>query len=149
MKIKITESQAIRLKLISENSDPISQFEGFCKAKLQELNRLYTKITSMSIIEILNKEIDMAAIYKTIDAVDDQVYKGDKQAYDYLESLPEETDIKNLDLRIDKAHSSIKDKINALQLIVMELEKLQDMSETHNLPSMFGDVKPIDISGMQ
>lgn len=145
MKIKITESQAKRFKLLNENADPLSQFEKLCSIKIQEINKLYNRVTALSIYEILHKEMDMASIYSLLDKIENDLQMGDRDAYAYIKNRPEE----DLDLRIDKAHDNVMNRLTPLQLIVMDLEKLQLSTEEHDLTKAFKDIKPIDISGLQ
>lgn len=145
MKIKITENQAKRLKLINENTDTLSQFEQFCKSKVQELNNLYTKVTNLSIYEILHKEVNMGEIYKMLDKIENDLMLADKKTYDYINTLPEA----DLDVRIDKSHDMVTNRLTPLQIIVMDLEKLQSSTEEHSLTKPFSDIKPLDITNIQ
>jgi hypothetical protein len=145
MKIKITEDQARRLKLITENSDVLLQFEELCKAKIQEINTLYNRVTSYSIYEILHKEIDMAGIYEILDKIENEVNHGNRKAYSFIKNSSES----DLDIRIDNAHDRVTNKLTPLQIIVMDLEKLQLSTEEHDLTNAFKDIKPIDITDYQ
>ncbi len=51
-----------------------------------------------------------------------------------------------LDARIDRASEWVTDKVTAIQIIIMELEKLQELSERHELVKVFDDVQPIDVT---
>ena len=145
MKIKITENQALRLKLLSEEINPLTQFEYLCRVKLGEVNKWYTKISSISIGELLNNEVDMSHINSLLNKIEDEIRSGNRKAYAFIEHEQEE----DLDLRIDNAESSVMDKLTVLQLISMDLEKLQISSEEHGFTNRFSDVKPMDISDTQ
>lgn len=145
MKIKITEEQAKRLKLINEDINPLTQFEGFCKVKIQEVDKLYLQITSLSIYEILHNQFSMSELNKKIELIEEEVGRGNRRAYQYIHNLPDE----DLDIRIDRATEAVNDKLTALQLITMDLEKLQLSTEQHNIMAPFKDVKPMDISSSQ
>jgi hypothetical protein len=141
-KIKITESQAKRLKLINENADELARFEHFCKIKVDEINKVYTKVTNISVAEILNHEVNMVEINNILEKIDNELYIGNKKAYESINNLPES----DLDVRIDKAYDKVHNKLTPLQIIVLDLEKLQLAAEQHDLTGPFNDVKPIDIS---
>jgi len=143
MKIKITEGQANRLKLINEDVSVIAKFEEFCNAKVKELNALYINIGMISIVEILNNEISLAKISKRLDAIDSALMDGDRRAYSVITDANEG---ENLDIRIDNAHHLVSQKLRPLQMIVLDLEKLQELSNEHELNKPFSDVKPIDIT---
>lgn len=141
-KIIITEDQAKRLNLINEDINPLSQYEQFCKVRVEEVNKLYSRVTSISIGEILNNDVNMEQMNGLLDKIENDMRAGNKRAYDYINNLPES----DLDIRIDRAYDTVNDKLTALQLIVMDLEKLQLSTEQHNLLKSFSDVKPLDIN---
>ncbi len=145
MKIKITEAQANRLKLLKEDMNPLAQFEKFCKDKVQEVNNLYLKVTSITISDILNKEVNIQEINHQLDIIERDLMMGNKRAYLYIDKMPDE----GLDVRIDRANDTVHDKLTPLQLVTMDLEKLQLSAEHHSLTKPFSDIKPMDISGIQ
>lgn len=144
-KIIITESQAKRLNLITEDMNPLIQFEAYCKELLKEVNKQYVKVISLSIGEILNNEIDMADVNDYLNKIEDKLRVANKKTYSYIEALPEN----DLDLRVDNANDSVMIRLTSLQLITMDLEKIQSSSNEHNIKDSFGDVEPMDISGIQ
>lgn len=145
MKIKITEEQAKRFKLISEDTNPLSQFEQFCATKVQDVNKLYSKVISTSVNEILNGEVNLKDINNILDKIEGDVHTGYKRSYNYINSLPDE----DLDVRIDRASDSVMSKLTVLQLLVMDLEKLQLSGQQHSITRLFKDVKPMDITDLQ
>jgi len=142
MKIKITEGQAKRMKLINEDTNPLSQFEQLCKIKIQEINKLYVRVINLTVAEIVNNEVNMSEIDRALNKISTALYEANKVAYRYIENLPEE----DLDLVIDKAYDAVTDKLTSLEIIVMELETLQNKAEEHHLANSFSDTNPIDIT---
>ncbi len=147
MKIIITEEQAKRLNLINEDTNPLAQFEKFCQLRLEHVNQLYLKVSSITINEILNNQVDMSEINKELDKIEDAVRKGSRIAYQYINNRPESEE--GLDIRIDDAEFKVSQRLNALQLVTMDLEKLQVSIEQHDIAAPFHDVKPMDIGGIQ
>jgi hypothetical protein len=145
MKVRITESQAKRLNLINEDTDMVSQFEQYCKVKVQELNNIYTKISNLSIIDIFENSVNFGELYNYVSNIENKLLEAEKRTYDYINNLPDN----DLDTRIDNAYSSVGDKLTSIQLIIMELEKLQNLNTEHKLKDSFNDVKPIDISSTE
>ena len=141
-KIKITEAQAKRLKLISENTDELARFEYYCNIKAEEVNKLYTKITYITIAEILNDEVNMEDLNDVLNGLEREVSQASKKAYDYIEHLSDE----DLDDRVRKAEDKVMDKLTSLQLVTMDLEKVQLSAQQHNLTKPFRDVKSMDIN---
>jgi hypothetical protein len=142
MKIKITEQQAKRLGFINENVDVLTQFEQLCRAKSQEMDKLYMKLTDLSVAEILNGEISFEEMESYVRNIEGKLMDANRKAYSYIENLPEE----DLDLRIDNAFDKANGKISSIQLIIYGLRDLQNSSEEHNLTKDFANLKPIDIS---
>ena len=142
MKIKITEQQAKRLRIINEDVDVLTQFEQLCRAKSQEMDKLYMKLTDLSVAEILNGEVSFEEMESYVRNIEGKLMDANRKAYSYIENLPEE----DLDLRIDDAFDKANGKIASIQLIIYGLRDLQDSSEEHNLTKDFANLKPIEIS---
>ena len=141
MKIKISEAQAKRLKLVNENVDVIGQFEHLCQTTIQEVNKIYLKVINIAVSDILDGQVKIQDIYQYVDRIENKILDADKKAYAYIAQLPEA----DLDLRIDNAASSVTDKITALQLIIMGLEKIEQTATEHNLKQSFVDAKPLEV----
>ena len=145
MKVRITESQAKRLNFINEDTDMVSQFEQYCKVKVQEVNNIYVKVSNLTIIDIFENSVNFGELYNYVNNIENKLLEAEKRTYDYINNLPEN----DLDSRIDNAYSSVGDKLTSIQLIIMELEKLQNLNSEHKLKDTFNDVKPIDISSTE
>lgn len=142
MKIKITEQQAKRLRIINEDIDVLSQFEQLCKVNSQEMDKLYMKLSDLSVAEILNNEVSLEEMESYVRNIEAKLMDANRKAYSYIENLPDE----NLDLRIDNAFDKANGKISSIQLIIYGLKDLQNSSEEHNLTKDFENLKPIEVS---
>jgi Na+-transporting NADH:ubiquinone oxidoreductase subunit NqrC len=142
MKIKITEQQAKRLRIIKEDIDILSQFEQLCKVNSQEMDKLYIKLSDLSVAEILNNEVSLEEMESYVRNIEAKLMDANRKAYSYIENLPEE----DLDLRIDNAFDKANGKISSIQLIIYGLKDLQNSAEEHNLTKDFANLKPIDIT---
>lgn len=142
MKIKITEQQAKRLRIINEDIDVLSQFEQLCKVNSQEMDKLYMKLSDLSVAEILNNEVSFEEMESYVRNIEAKLMDANRKAYSYIENLPEE----DLDLRIDNAFDKANGKISSIQLIIYGLKDLQNSSEEHNLTKDFENLKPIEVS---
>jgi Na+-transporting NADH:ubiquinone oxidoreductase subunit NqrC len=142
MKIKITEQQAKRLRLIKEDIDVLSQFEQLCKVNSQEMDKLYMKLSDLSVAEILNNEVSLEEMESYVRNIEAKLMDANRKAYSYIENLPEE----DLDLRIDNAFDKANGKVSSIQLIIYGLKDLQNSAEEHNLTKDFANLKPIDIT---
>ena len=150
MRVKITEKQLKRIKeQLTEQVDKVVEFEQFCKDKVQEVNRIYSKVIGLSVAEIINNEVNISKIVNYVWELENTLIWGKKkEAENYIETLSDE-EAENLDLRIDNAYSFIVKKIDSLNLILEELDDLQKESEDNELLKSFSDVKPIDISSKE
>ena len=144
-KIKITEAQAKRLKLISENSDELARFEHYCTLKAEDVNKFYVRISHITIAEILNNEVNMENITSMLNALEREISQASKKAYDYVEQLSDD----ELYDRVRKAEDKVMDKLTSLQLVTMDLEKVQLLVKEHNLTKPFYDIKSMDITDLQ
>lgn len=142
MKIKITEQQAKRLRIINEDIDVLSQFEQLCKVNSQEMDKLYMKLSDLSVAEILNNEVSFEEMESYVRNIEAKLMDANRKAYSYIENLPDE----NLDLRIDNAFDKANGKISSIQLIIYGLKDLQNSAEEHNLTKDFENLKPIEVS---
>ena len=63
MRVKITEKQLKRIKeQLTEQVDKVVEFEQFCKDKVQEVNKIYSKVIGLSVAEIINNEVNISKI---------------------------------------------------------------------------------------
>jgi hypothetical protein len=143
MKLRITESQLAKIKTqLNEDVDMVAQFEQFCKGKIQEVNKIYMRVSGLSVAEVVNHEVNISDLYNYLSKMENNVMDAKDKAYSYIANLPEA----DLDLRLDKAYDSVEDKISSLNLILNVLDDLQGVSEEHKLAKSFLDVQPIDIT---
>lgn len=145
MKLKLTEAQFEKVRLLKESTDVVTQFEEYCSKKNEELNFLYSKIIHISVEEVLSLKVNLDGLEKHLNQMEDEVMTADRKAYDVINNMPEA----DLDIRIDNAYRKVSDKISSLNLILLSLEKIQDYEKEHNLSKSFGEVKPIDITRKQ
>lgn len=139
MKLRITEEQASRLKLINEDVNLVAKFEEFCNAKVKEINTLYVRIISLSVAEVISNEIDLNALEKHLYRLETSLLNVERKTSSSVadESLKE---------KIDVAYNKADRKLSLLQLVLLDLEKLQESANEHRVTDYFGDVKPMDIS---
>lgn len=144
MKVKVTESQYNKIKLIKESDEQLAKFKQLCNEKAAELDKIYSKITFESVSDILAMNMDMKNINRTVSKIEDIVYKAEKQLLSLYDNgaLQGEED---MDMVLGDIADIVNDKATSLTLILDKLEALQDYQEEHNLTAQFSNVKPIDI----
>lgn len=146
MKIKITEQQALRLKLVTEQDvNPLVQYEHFSEKMVGTVNKMYQQVSNIVLDDILNSRVNIEEINKALYSIEKAMHDGSQKAYNYINQLPES----DLDIRIDNAYSRVMDKVNSLQLVTLDLQTIQETSLKHKIPNAFPEAKPLDITDMQ
>jgi hypothetical protein len=144
MRIKITEKQAKRLNLINEDTDVVAQFEQLCNSKIQEINNIYSKLSNMSVIEIMNGYVKLNELYKYINKIEDIIMDAEKKTYQYINQNPE-MEALDIDMKIDAAYSKFSNKVSSIGIIIDTLGTLKDKADEHDLVKSFSDIKNIEI----
>jgi hypothetical protein len=135
MKIKITESQYSKIKLLSEQEEYLQRFKSFCAEKAKEVEDIYTMIINKSIDDVMRMAFNAEAINSTLDKVERAVLNAETN----MNNLYDQGLIngENLDIEIMNIADVVKDKITALSLLLTPLEKLQEYENQRNLSGKF------------
>ena len=141
MKIKITENQFKKIKLIMENEEPLAKFKQLCAEKAAELDKIYSKITFESVGDILAMNLNIKSISKMVDNIEDFMYKAKRQ-YMSIYGVDDEGQIEEA---IDDMADVVKDKASSLTLILDKLDDIQNYQEEFNLTAQFKNIKPLEI----
>ena len=143
MKIKITENQYSRIRLVLEQDDYMKTYKNFCNQKMEEVNKIYSKLVNTSIAEIISGEVNIEQIKELVDKIESSVYNAAKNMRKLWDNQVIGADDENFDLVISEIEDSVLDKINPLSVVLYSLEKVQE--ESGALGSQFKDVKPIEV----
>lgn len=143
MKIKITENQYSKIRLILEQEEYLNKFKVFCGEKLKEVYNLYSKIINVSMSEIISGQINIKEIQKMLNKIEDDVYAARRN----IENLWDQNLIGNedddFDLVIWDIADGVNNKIGPLSEMIDSLADIQEKSES--ILTQFKDVKPIEI----
>ena len=142
MKIKITENQYSKIRLILEQEEYLTQFKNFCNQKTQEVNELYTKVINASIADIVFGNINVTGLLKNLEKIENDIDVARRN----IENLWNQGLIANdddFDLVIWEIADSVTNKINPLESIFNGLVEIQ--ANTKGITSQFSDIKPIEI----
>lgn len=143
MKIRITESQYNKIRLVKENEDFLNKFKSFCAAKISEIDSIYSKILYETVADVLNFNMNFKEINNRISKIEDDVYKAEKNIIAMYQRGT--TYIEEIELVISDIAEAVSDKATSLTLILNKLEELQDYQEEHRLTKQFSNVKPMEI----
>jgi hypothetical protein len=141
MKIKVTENQYNKIKLIKESEDQLTKFKQLCNEKSAELDKIYSKITFESVGDILSMNLNIKNLGKVVYGIEDFMYKAKKQ----FMSMYGQDDDGEIESAIYDMADVVTDKATNLTLILDKLEDIQGYQEEFNLTAQFGNVKPLEI----
>lgn len=149
MKLKITNEQAKRLNLISEQVDDIIKFEEICKKQIEEVNKFFVMITNMYVFDLISQSADntLRTYYNELDKIDTVLYNQSTRLSSIIDGMENEDERYNLQDRVDSAYFPILKKINALHSLIDELKKVSELSEykEDGILDIFKDVKSMNI----
>ena len=143
MKIKITEEQANRLNLLKEDINPIDKLKQYVNIKLDIVNNLYNKLINLSVYELLTEKIDFNQIDRMLMNMEDEIHVLIRQAYSYIDDLPDE----GLDIIIDRTEEKLNNKISSIHLLISGIEKIPDLEDEYKITKDFNS--PLDITDIQ
>lgn len=143
MKIKITENQYSKIRLVLEQEEYMTRFKDFCNEKLQEVNKIYSNLISLSIGEILQGNINLEKVKNGLDKIENDVVNARKNMESMWNQNIIGTDNEDFDMVIWGISDVVTDRIDVLGLVLFSLIEAQEKSNT--LVELFKDVKPIEI----
>lgn len=143
MKIKITENQYSKIRLILEQEEYLTQFKNFCNQKVQEVNQIYSKIINTSVSEVISGQVNIEETQKLLYKIEDDVDKARRNIENLWNQNLIGGDDDNFDLIIWDIADTVTSKINPLSLVLYGLAEVQEKSES--ILTQFKDVKPIEI----
>lgn len=147
MKIRLTEAQVKKARLITEGQERVHVFLSKADEIKDLVNRLYGKITFTTLAELLEGESDLSVYIQKLEQWRTVLYTHQKRANDFFNSMSDEqfeSDPRWQDLseKVDDTFQEVVyDKIDVLEDL---LEKLKDFAEL-DIENKFKDVKKIDI----
>jgi hypothetical protein len=145
MKVRLTEAQLKRAKLITEGNERVDTFLNKAEDIKEKVNRLYSKITYTTLAELLEGESDLGVYLQKLEQWRTVLYTHHKRASDFFQNMPEEEYYdkwEDLDTKVDDTFQEVVyHKVDVLEEII---EKLKDFAES-DVEEKFKDIKKIDI----
>jgi uncharacterized protein YaaR (DUF327 family) len=142
MKIKVTENQYNKIRIIKESEDQLAKFKQLCNEKSAELDKIYSKITFESVGDILSMNINIKNLGKVVYGIEDFMYKAKKQ---FMAMYGQDDVDDEIELAIYDMAEVVTDKATNLTLILDKLEDIQGYQEEFNLTAQFNNIKPLEI----
>lgn len=141
MKVKLTESQYNKIKLVKESEEQLAKFKKLCDEKSAELDKIYSKVTFESVADILSMNLNIKNIGKVVYGIEDFMYKAKKQ----FMSMYGQNDDGEMESAVYDMADVVTDKATNLTLILDKLEDIQQYQEEFNLTAQFNNIKPLEI----
>ena len=147
MRIRVTESQYSKIRLVTEQQEYVNKYKAFCAEREKEVTILYNKIVSETVGGILDLSIDIESLISKIEKIEREVDTQNSNMYNlWDQGLIDGDD--NYDLVLNEISSPVSSKIDALSILLYALDKVQQYEKEGNrITKKFPD-KPLDITGL-
>jgi len=145
MRLKITENQHSKIKLIVEQEDYMIRYEKTCKQKGEELDKIYNKIINLSIDDILNMQLNVEQTINIVNKIESFINNAEDNMLRVWQSKLIGGNDENFDLKINNISQIALDKSASLLLMLEPIEELQRIQKSHKITNDFASVKSIDI----
>lgn len=146
MKIIITEKQLEALKLLKESDDRINSYVNNLNNITKELNKAYSKLSYITIAELLSGESDIDPISVMVNSLEVKNSKITDEFNRFFKSFDEDTYYNTW----EKTHDALEklyykniDKINVLLTIISNLGNV--VYDNQGNKSVFSDIESINI----
>lgn len=148
MKIKITEAQARRLKLINEeslpiNTDPIQVLRNYVGRNEPIVVKIFNELTNLTLTEISDYDFD--SVSTNTSNINDMLDYLRVRANNYIQTQPED-DNWELEGQLDDAYRVFNDKIEIINDLLYEMKKIKDFFIEKDV---FSNFQPLDITDIQ
>lgn len=147
MKLRITESQLKKAKLITEGQEVVHTFMTKADDIKEIINRLYSKVTFATLAEIIEGDIDLNVITTKLEQLRTVMYTYHKKGEMFFNNMPEDefySDQKWDDLQMkmdDKYQEVLYHKLDVLEELIESLKDIKD----GDIEKSFKDIKKLDI----
>lgn len=147
MKVRLTELQLKKVKLITEGQERTHIFLQKADEIKEKVNRLYSKITFTTLAELLEGESDLSVYLNKLEQWRTIMYTHYKRVTDFFNMMSDKEFYNNpkweeLQMKVDDTFQHIVyEKINTMEDLI---EKLKDFAES-NIEEKFKDIKKADI----
>lgn len=143
MKIKITENQYSKIRLVLEQEEYMTKFKDFCNQKLQEVNKIYSTLINLSIGEIFQGKINLEKVKDDLDKIENSVVVARKN----MERMWQQNIIgsgdEEYEMVIWGVSDVVTDRIDVLGLVLFSLIEAQEKSD--RVAEFFKSIKPLEI----
>jgi uncharacterized coiled-coil DUF342 family protein len=145
MKIRLTETQLQKAKLITEGKQRIDIYLNKADDIKEKVNRLYSKITYTTLAELLEGESDLSVYLNKLERWRTVLYTHYRRADEFFQNMSDDEyhdKFEDLHTKVNDTHQEVEyQKIDVLEDLI---EKLKDFAES-DVEDKFKDIKKMDI----
>ena len=147
MKLRITESQLKKAKLITEGQEVVHTFMTKADDIKEILNRLYSKLIFSTLAEVVEGDIDLNVITNKLEQLRTVLYTYYKKGEMFFNNMPEaEFDGDNkwgdLQMKMEDTYQEVHyNKLDVLEELIDDLKSVVD----RDVEKSFKDIKKMDI----
>lgn len=147
MKIKLTESQLKKAKLITEGQEVVHTFLTKADSIKETVNRMYSKLTFTTLAEVLDGDIDLDVMKRKLEQLRTVMYTHSKKSSMFFDNIPQ--DVYDNDRQWEDLQAKAEDtfqevtyhKIDVLEELI---DSLLDFT-TGDITKNFKDIKKLDL----
>lgn len=145
MKVRLTEAQLKKAKLIVEGEERIGVFKEKAEDIKETVNRLYSKLSFTTLAEILEGEVDLSVIRRQLERLRTIMYTHKDRVNKFFNEMSEEEFYANWDGKDIELDSLFQDitykKIDVLDDLLKKLEEFADS----DIEANFKDIRKLDL----
>jgi len=147
MKIKLTESQLKKAKLITEGQEVVHTFLTKADDIKEIINRMYSKLSFATLAELVDGDVDLGIMTHKLEQLRTIIHTHNKKSEMFFNSMGEEEFYANpkweqLQNKVEDAYQEVLyDKLDVLEEFIEGLQELGDGEVAKN----FKDIKRMDL----
>ena len=114
----------------------------------QAANSMWSKLSFISVYEVINNEIDLSAMDKSCWEMMDRVTSARRALSREVDSMPEDEyfdKYEDLHNQTEDLFYKVDEKFSAIDAIISGLREIQDKAEEDNFNSKFEDIPRINV----
>lgn len=145
MKLIVTENQFSKIRLVKESQEYTERYKKLCSEMSNEVDKIYSKVMSLTLDELLRDETLINDLYKRTDKIENDVYSAEKNMHSLWDKGLIEPDNDEFDMVIDDIANTVTDKLSPLNSLLMDLDSLKNDIDNNNFFEVFKHIKPTQI----
>ncbi len=145
MKVRLTESQLLKARLITEGHEFVNTFTTKADEIKEIVNRMYTTLTFTTLAEIIDGDTDLSIMLHKLTQLRTIMFTHHRKITNFINNLPPEEDHDKWS-EIDEKCEDIFQEVVYHKIDVLEdlISSLNDFAEA-KIDNNFKDIKQVDL----